>query len=450
MKKLVVLLICAALLMASLAGCGTPAPAAPTPAPAEPAQTDSGGTPPAEPEAPVVAQPYAGETIRIIFGNHDWTDAIMPRLAEFTALTGIEITHESYPEDQLNQKISVELASGGKNLDVFMTRPLQETKLFIKNGWLGSVDDLYGDAEFDMGDFIPSAVDIFKQDGVTYGVPLVTEREVMYYRKDLLEANNIAVPTTFEELEAAAAALHDPDNGIYGFVARGLSAAAVTQFSSFLRGFGGDFNDENYQATLNTPEAIAAFDFYGRMLREYGPPGVLNMHWQQAAGVYSQGQAAFCTDADSIYKSFCGPDTAIADVAGFAPVPGGKPYNVTSWGLSVPAGSSKAGAAMEFIKWATSKEMIKFAQMAGISSSRSSVWEDPESIQNYPPELAAAIAASNPIGVGSDRPLNINVGKARDVIGAVITDSIEGKDVAAAAEKANAEYQAILDEDFGL
>ena len=92
--------------------------------------------------------------------------------------------------------------------------------------------------------------------------------------------------------------------------------------------------------------------------------------------------------------------------------------------------------------------MIAFAQAAGISSSRQSVWSDPESIKNYPPDLAAAIAASNPIGVSSDRPLVVQVGKARDVIGAVIVTAIEGGDVAAAAKTANAAYQAIIDEDF--
>lgn len=394
------------------------------------------------------AKPYDGQTIRIIFGNHDWTTATKDLLAEFTQKTGIAIVSESYPEDQLNQKITVELASGGKNLDVFMTRPLQETKLFINNGWLMDLAPLMTDEAFDAADFIPSAVEIFQKDGITYGIPLVTEREVLYYRQDLLEAAGIPVPATFEELEAAAKALHDPANGVYGFVSRGLSAAAVTQFSSYLRGFGGEF-DVDGRATLNTPEAIAAFDYYGRMLREYGPPGALNMHWQQAAGVYSQGQAAFCTDADSIWKSFCGPETAVYEVTGYAPVPGGKPYNICSWGFSIPAGSQKAGAAMEFIKWATSKEMIKFAQMAGISASRQSVWADPESIRNYPQGLAAAIAASNPIGVASDRPLVVQVGKARDIIGEVIVTSIEGGDVAAAAETANAGYQAIIDEDFG-
>jgi multiple sugar transport system substrate-binding protein len=39
------------------------------------------------------------------------------------------------------------------------------------------------------------------------------------------------------------------------------------------------------------------------------------------------------------------------------------------------------------------------------------------------------------------------VAAARDVIGSVITTAIEGGDVQAAADKANAEFQAILDAD---
>ncbi|MEG0178551.1 MAG: sugar ABC transporter substrate-binding protein [Oscillospiraceae bacterium] len=440
MKKLIAMSLAAALLTTMLAGCGEK--------PAEKVPASSGAS--ASASANDSAQPFKGEKIRVIFGNHVWTDVVKPLIPEFTAQTGIEVVAESYPEDQLNQKISVELTSGGKNLDVFMTRPLQETKLFIKNGWLMPLDSLVADAEYDSKDFIPSALDIFKDGDKYYGVPLITEREILYYRKDLLKAAGVEVPTTFEELEAAAKKLTNKDKGQYGFVARGMSAAAVTQFSSFLRGMGGDFFDANNKATLNTPEAIKAFEYYGNLLNKYGPPGTTNMHWQQAAGVYSQGNVAMYTDADAIYNSVCGPDlTKVHDTTGFAVMPGSKPYNICSWGLSVSAGSEKSGPAMEFIKWASSKDMIKKAQMAGNSCSRQSVWADPEATAGLPAELVEVINKSNPIGVASDRPLNIQVGKARDSIGLVIVGAIDGKDVKPLADKANKEFQAILDEDFG-
>ncbi|MHB1653345.1 MAG: extracellular solute-binding protein [Desulfitobacteriaceae bacterium] len=43
-----------------------------------------------------------------------------------------------------------------------------------------------------------------------YGVPIVTELEILYYRKDILEQNKIAVPKTIDELLAAAKKVNDP------------------------------------------------------------------------------------------------------------------------------------------------------------------------------------------------------------------------------------------------
>lgn len=400
-------------------------------------------------------QPYAGTSLRVILAGHDWTNAIEGKIAEFEEATGIKVELEKYPEDQLSTKLNVELASGGQYIDVFMCRPLQEVQQFIQNGYLADVSDLYSDAEFQGDDLITAAVDSYKQlgstDGVLYGVPLVTERQVLYYRKDLLEAKGIAVPTNLEELAAAAAALHDPANGVVGFVGRGLANAAVTQFSAYLYAFGGDFFDfDTHKATINTPEAIEAFTYYGDLLRESGPDGALNMHWQQAAAIYSTGGAAFCTDADAIWQSFCGPETDVGDVAGFAVSPNNSTWSVCSWGLGVSAGSKKQEAAKEFVKWAAGVDMTKFAQSSGLSTARNSAWADPECTSAYPEELLAAIQKGNEIATKSyDRPLITSVSAARDVIGSVITTAIEGGDVTAAANQANADFQKILDSDFG-
>lgn len=439
MKKIIAMLLLVAMLF-TLVACG-----------GEDAATSSAAA--SGSAAAAGDQPYAGTSIRVILASHDWTTAVESRLAEFEETTGINIEFEVYPEDQLSTKLNVELASGGKYIDVFMCRPLQEVQQFIQNGYLADVSSLMADAEFQGDDFITAAADSYKKsgatDGVYYGVPLVTERQVLYYRKDLLEAAGIAVPTNLDELAAAAAQLHDPANGVVGFVGRGLANAAVTQFSAYLYSFGGDFIDfETGSAIINTPEAVEAFTYYGDLLRESGPDGALNMHWQQAAAIYSTGGAAFCTDADSIWQSFCGPETDVYENAGFAVSPNNSTWNICSWGLGVSAGSANQAAAMEFVKWAAGVEMTKYIQASGISSARNSAWNDPECTSAYPAELLAAIQKGNEIATKSyDRPLTTSVSAARDVIGSVITTAIEGGDVQAAADKANEEFQAILDSD---
>ncbi len=402
------------------------------------------------------SQPYKGKTLRVVLANHPWAEAIKPLIPEFEKKTGIKVNAESYFEDQLTQKLSVEFASGTSTIDVFMQRPLQEAKQFWKNGWYTDLKPFVDNPKstprsWNFPDFFPTAVQAETVSGHLTGIPIVTEQEIIYYRKDLFEKDGIKVPSTLEELEAAAKHFNDPDKGFYGIVSRGQRSPAVTQFSSYLYSFGGKFNDGD-KATLNTPEAIQAFTFYGDLLRKYGPPGVLNMSWPQALAIFAQGKAAMYTDASVFYSNLLDPSkSTVGDKVGFAVFPAGpagsKPYSVTSWGVSIAGSSRNKEAAWEFIKWATSKEITLKTQAKQVPSARSSVWESKEGVANFPPQLVSVIAKSGKIGFPYDRPAVIAVGPARDIVGSVITTAIEGGDVKAAANKANEDYQALLDKE---
>ncbi len=54
---------------------------------------------------------------------------------------------------------------------------------------------------------------------------------------------------------------------------------------------------------------------------------------------------------------------------------------------------------------------------------------------------------SSQIGVGHDRPLVINVGAARDLVGTVIVTAITGGDVDKTAKEENAKFQALIDKE---
>ncbi len=82
------------------------------------------------------------------------------------------------------------------------------------------------------------------------------------------------------------------------------------------------------------------------------------------------GQCRAYTDASSIYANLLDPElSTVADKTGVAVFPAGPAgsvmYNVTSWGLSMPSGSDNKEAACEFIKWATSKEIVLKTQVDG-------------------------------------------------------------------------------------
>ncbi|MCC3376726.1 sugar ABC transporter substrate-binding protein [Cohnella sp. REN36] len=398
-------------------------------------------------------KPFAGKSISLVTANHPWADAIKPLLPEFEAATGMKVNVEGYFEDQLTQKLTVQFTAGSETPDVFMYRPLQEGKLFFKNGWLQPLDEYVNkDADYDFADLSKSAVGTATVDGKLAGIPIITEQEILYYRKDLLEAAGIAVPKTIDELVAAAQKLHDPGKGMYGFVARGQRSPLVTQVSSFLYSEGGDFMNGD-RATINTPEAIKAFTTYGKLLKDYGPPGVLNMSWPQAFGIFGQGKVAFLTDANSLYKNATDAEKSqVADKVGFAPFPAGaagsKPYNITSWGLAVNAKSRDKEAAWAFIQWATSKEIVLKTQEKGNPGARASVWDNPQGTTGFPAELVEVIKMSVKGGVDHDRPTVINVGEARDAVGEIVQKIITGEaNIQPVADKANEALQGVIDLD---
>ncbi|GIP31410.1 sugar ABC transporter substrate-binding protein [Paenibacillus sp. J2TS4] len=433
-KKIAAAVSLATVLMGTTLGCGG----------------EGGGT--TEGQAGEGKKPYEGVALRLVGANHPWTESIKPLIPEFEKETGMTVNLEQYFEDQLTQKITVEFTSGSQSIDVFMIRPLQEGKQFVQNGWVATLDKASSDQEWDLNDFTKSSIGSLQtSDQKLFGVPVVTEREILYYRKDLFEQHNLQPPQTLEEMMEIAKKLHDPSNEFYGFVSRGQRSPAVTQFSSFLYAMGGDFMQDG-QATLNTPEAIEAFQYYGDMLKDYGPPGVLNMSWPQAAGVFAQGKVAMYTDADSVFPNMTDPSKSeVSDKVGFAVFPAGPkgqhPYNVTSWGLAINAKSKQQDAAWEFIRWATSKEITAKVQAEGNPGPRQSVWETEEGKQAFPDGLVDVINQSNEIGKSYDRPLIINVGQARDAIGSIIVKAITGEDVAKAAEEANKQFQELLDKE---
>ncbi|MCX7039488.1 MAG: sugar ABC transporter substrate-binding protein [Spirochaetes bacterium] len=401
-------------------------------------------------EAGVTGKPYAGVSIRGIFAVHPWLDGVKKLLPEFTEATGIKVQIEELGTDAMSNKIAVEFNAKSPSLDLVLVRPLNETKLFGLNGWAADLHPyLDKDAAFDLKDFVDATIQSLTFEGRLLGVPVNTEHQILYYRKDVFEKAGIAVPKTLDEMMTAAAKIHDPANGFYAMVNRGKKNIAVTQFSSYLHSFGGEFN-EGDKALIDTPQAIAAYKFYTDLLRNYGPPGITNFSWPEAAALMAQGKAGMFTDADAIYLNVVAPDKSIVgDKIGYAVFPAGpagsKPFNVCSGAVGVGNFSKQKEAAVEFVKWVTSKDVVMRLQAAGNSGARKSVWANPESTKSWPKELVEVVNKSNELGIGWDRPRVINVTQARDIVSEPLLVGFEGGDVAAAAKKAQVAFQALID-----
>src|SRR5512138_2004279 len=143
--------------------------------------------------------------IRVLLANHPYGELLKSAIPEFESATGIKVNAESLQESQLTTKLTTEFATNSSSVDVFMTRPLQEGKMFYKNGWYEPL------ASYNFSDYPKNVMSVATFGTKSYIVPLVTEWQVLYYRKDLLAAAGLKVPANFTELEAAAQKLASGD-----------------------------------------------------------------------------------------------------------------------------------------------------------------------------------------------------------------------------------------------
>src|SRR5690606_17394980 len=102
------------------------------------------------------------------------------------------------------------------------------------------VDDLV--AQMDTSDFTPGALEAMQYDGHYVALPWAIDIRVLFYRKDLLEAAGVEVPTNWQELRDAAKAL--TGDGKYGLVSSGDPGGMHWILASAINNGGGLFDDE--------------------------------------------------------------------------------------------------------------------------------------------------------------------------------------------------------------
>lgn len=176
------------------------------------------------------------------------------------------------------------------------------------------------------------------------------------------------------------------------------------------------------------------------------------MTTEQIVPLFQQGRIAMWVDSEVYFTSLRDPKaSSVVDQVGAAPLPAGpsgsKPYNVPSWGLTINAKTRNAEMAEKFVKWATSADMVSKLQGQGIFGARDSVWDNAELTKSLPTDFVTALTSSTKVGIGHDRPVVVQVGRARDIVGGPITVAIQGGDVQAAADQAQADFEKFLAED---
>jgi multiple sugar transport system substrate-binding protein len=410
---------------------------------------------------------FEGSTVEVLIPEGPFLTAATPVIAAFEEATGITVELEQLPEAQAWDKIRVEMQANSDAIDLYIGQIDRFGTQFSANGWYQDLmpyikDGTLTSPDFDWMDFREPSRSVSTIGGQVVGIPIDRPGgPVVVFRRDLLEVNGIALPTTLEELEAAARAIH-ATAGIPGMVLRGNGAGATSQFSNILHEFGGRWQDEAGNPTINTPEAVAAFDWWGRMLRETGNPNATTFGFPEVVSEFLSGNAVFGIDgALAVPAVINDPATSlVAGKVGYMAIPngpGGPTVRQTDpcrtigpLAVSINPFAEDREAAWFLAQWLTSKQAQVDLLLTGRLVARASAAEaerfttDP-AVTNEKEYWDAVLEASSfcyPT-VGNAPPSIADVGRAREIIGQVIVASILGQDVQTAAEQAQAELEAL-------
>jgi multiple sugar transport system substrate-binding protein len=397
---------------------------------------------------------HQGKTITFLVNNNPIGTGLVKYKGEFEKLTGITVKIDAYQEQQMRQRLVTVMNARSDEIDLFMSLPSREGLQFAKAGWYADLNDLIKNAvakDYDFKDLSAGMVADATYDGKVMGLPLNVEGPVVYYRKDLLQKCGVAVPKTLAELEAGAAKLKACDANITPFVSRGLKPAAPFTFSVFLHNYGGTYMKDR-KSQLCSPAGQAALGQYSKLLKDYGPPGVVNYSFPQISSLYREGRAFMAFESTNELRNVMDGGARLNDT-GIIPLPagpGGSKPTVIGWTLSVSAHSKNKEAAWYFLQWATSRAVQEKMALDGIAPPRASVangadfkkWIDELPVRR---DWITALNVLNQTGISEvGYPIVANPAS-REPIGQAINELILGqKTVAQACADADAALDALI------
>lgn len=275
----------------------------------------------------------------------------------------IKLEWKVLDENILRIRLLGDLAISDGQFDIMMIG-LYETPIWAKKGWLVPLHRL--PAAYAVTDVLQPLRDGLSVNGTLYALPFYGESTMTFYRADLFAKAGITMPDNpiYTDIKQFAAAIHDPEHGVYGMCLRGKPGWGENMafVSQLVHTFGGRWFDEQWNPTINSPEWRAALTLYAD-LAVYSPPNTGQNGFTENLDVFANGQCGIWVDGTpSAGVLFDPARSKVATSLGFAHAPiGVTPHGshwLWSWALAIPSSAKVPEEALNFITWATSPAYI--------------------------------------------------------------------------------------------
>ena len=401
------------------------------------------------------------ETIRVLMETVPDTTYIEKLLPEFTEATGIDVEIEAISYIDMHTKLVPQLISQQGSYDVIIV-DFYWVGEFTKAGWLLPLDDYVERDGIDLGRYVPKVFSLVGQvDGVTYMLPFYNYAMGVVYRQDLLDDpehqaafkakynKELRIPETWEEYSEQIEYFTQDTDGdgkvdFFGTVLQGQRGDCISmQWSNYLFGNGGAYHNADWDALMDSPEAIQALEDYRYHMANYSPPGSESFCFDETFNVMAQGKAYNVITFNGMFAGFNDPASSkVVGKVGITSSPGGGLNG--AWGWGIPKSSPDKEAAWKFINWVESFEIAKRRAIQGGAPTQSAIFTDPDVVAERPyyPKLMTLIEKAKDFPVFTyttafveETGLELNLGATGQ------------KDVAEAMKDANAAFEALIEKD---
>lgn len=292
----------------------------------------------------------------------------------------------------------------GNGPDLLFTIP-DYTTLLKELDVVQPVDDIVQKLD-EKHKFLTASLAPYQYEDKTWAVPVFGMIQVLWYRKDMLDAEGLQAPKTWDELLAAAKTL--TKDGKYGIALPASKSMATDQvLYSFLVTAGAkSVIDGNNKVTFDNPNTVKAYEMYKELLA-FSPPDSNTYQWGEPQAQLNTGQSAMAIEKGQYLATFESESGRPASDLGVAPIPvadGGEPGSIYySNGIMVMTKDAKKKEAIaEFFDYLYEPETYGkfinaepglFLPVTEDGAKADSFWNDPV-ISKYKDQVQVLLDAS--------------------------------------------------------
>lgn len=353
------------------------------------------------------------ESIRLLMESVPDTRYIQELLPQFKAETGIDVDMEVISYIDMHSKLVPQLVSPKGSYDAIVV-DFYWVGEFTKAGWLIPLDDLVKRDNFDIGVYVPKLIELVgRVDNTLYMLPFYNYSMAIIYRKDMIEdpkeqaafkakyGMDLKIPQTWDEYWKQVEFFsrdtnNDGKTDMFGTVIQGQRGDCISmQWSNYLYALGGQYNDSDWNPTLNSAAGVAALTAYREALQKFSPPGSESYCFDEGFNVLAQGKAFSLQTFNIMFAGFEDPESSkVVGKVGITPNPGGGLNG--AWGWAIPKSSPNKEAAWKFLKWVESYEIAKKRALLGGAPTQTKIFVDPDVVaaRSYYPILGEILAGA--------------------------------------------------------